>query len=111
MKLSFGLIPLFLLLTVPLRAQVNQDEAFVGPHAEKLIGEGKYEDAFAYLKNELDKNTALQTYSATVYAGLARFFLEVGKPKDASDALRYADTISARWGLGNAFAARAQTAY
>jgi len=41
-----------------------------GPHIDKLIGEGKYDEAFEFLKAGIEKNNTLHTYSATYYAGL-----------------------------------------
>jgi tetratricopeptide (TPR) repeat protein len=110
MSRRLGLILLFLLSSAPSWAQI-EDETFDGPDIDKLIGEGRYDEAFEFLKAGIEKNNTLHTYSATYYAGLGKFFMEVGKPKDAGEALKLADTISARTGLGNGFTAREQAAF
>ncbi len=106
----FGFILLFLPVCAVSWAQI-EDETFNGPHIDKLIGEGRYEEAFEFLKAGIQKNETLQTYSATFYAGLGKFYMEVGRPKDAIEALKVADTVAARTGRGNGFAAREMAAY
>jgi tetratricopeptide (TPR) repeat protein len=110
MSHRFGLILLFLLICAASWAQI-EDETFDGPHIDKLIGEGKYEEAFEFLKAGIEKNNTLQTYSATYYAGLGKFYMEVGRPKDAGEALKVAETVSSRTGLGNGFTAREMAAF
>ncbi len=105
MPRSLGFVLLFLLSCTLSTAQ-NQDEFFAGPHIDKLIGEGKYPEAYDFLKDGIAKNTAMKTYSATYYAGMGKFFIEVGNMKDAADALKAADSVASQSGLGNANTAR-----
>jgi tetratricopeptide (TPR) repeat protein len=105
-----GVILLFLFLAILSWAQV-EDETFNGPHIDKLIGEGRYDEAFEFLKAGIEKNHTLQTYSATYYAGLGKFYMETGRPKDALEALKVAETVSSRTGLGNGFTAREMAAF
>jgi tetratricopeptide (TPR) repeat protein len=105
-----GLILVFLLICAASPAQI-EDETFNGPHIDKLIGEGRYEEAFEFLKSGIQKREIEQTYSATFYAGLGKFYMEVGKPKDALEALKAAETVAARTGLGNAFTAREMASF
>jgi tetratricopeptide (TPR) repeat protein len=110
MLCRLGLILLSLLLCAASWAQV-EDETFNGPHIDKLIGEGRYEEAFEFLKAGIQKREIQQSYSATFYAGLGKFYMEEGRPKDALEALKAAETVAARTGLGNAFTAREMAAY
>lgn len=111
MSRPFGFILLFLPICAASWTQQIEDETFNGPHIDKLIGEGRYEEAFEFLKAGIQKNETLQTYSATFYAGLGKFYMEVGRPKDAIEALKVADTVASRTGLGNGFAAREMAAF
>ncbi len=106
----FGLILLFLPVCAVSWAQI-EDETFNGPHIDKLIGEGRYEEAFEFLKAGIQRRDIQQAYSATFYAGLGMFYMEVGRPKDAIESLKVADTVASRTGLGNGFAAREMAAY
>jgi len=105
-----GLVLLYLLVCAGSPAQtLNQDELFAGPHIDKLIGEGKYQDAYEFIKAGIEKNEVTKAYSATFYAGLGTFFIEVGQIKDAAETLKVADAVSSRTGLGNSYTARAMT--
>jgi len=107
---DYGITLLLFVIVAPLWAQ-NQDETFAGPHIDKLIGEGKYQDAYDFIKSGALKYEAQQRVSATYYAGFGKFFLEVGKPKDAGEALRIADTASGQSGESTHFSLREQAAY
>ncbi len=112
MSRRFGITLLFLFFCTAAWAQTQrEDEIFNGPHLDKLIGEARYEEAFELIKAGIEKNQALETYSAVYYALLAKFYMETGRPKDAGDALKAADTIAARTGIGNGFTAREMAAY
>ncbi len=73
-----------------LSAAQTEEENFDGPHIDKLIGEGKYQEAYDYIKAGAQKNDAKQRVSATYYAGFGKLFLEVGKPQEAAKALKVA---------------------
>jgi tetratricopeptide (TPR) repeat protein len=104
------LVLLLLLVSTPSWAQ-NQDTVFVGPHIDKLIGEGKYKEAQEFIKSGIDKSAILKTYSATYYAGAAKFYMEIGNVRDAGEALKAADAIAANTGVGNDITAREQAAF
>lgn len=105
MARSLRFLVWFFIFAVRAWGQV-EDETFNGPHIDKLIGEGKYEEAFKFIQAGLEKNGILQTYSATFFAGAGKFYLETGRLKEAGEALKAADTLAARTGIGIAFAAR-----
>lgn len=91
--------------------QLHQDEIFAGPHIDILIGAGRYQEAYEFLKNGIEKNNAQKTYSATYYAGLGKLCMEMGKLKDAAEALKVAETISSQTGLANDSTAREKAAF
>jgi tetratricopeptide (TPR) repeat protein len=106
-------VGIFLWLTLmagPSGAQ-TQEETFSGPHIDKLIGEGKYQEAYEFIAAGVQKSNAEQRISATFYSGFGKFFLEVGKPMDAASALQVAETASARTGESQHFYLREQAAY
>lgn len=106
-----GFAALFLLLAAVTGAQQKNDESFLGPHIDKMIGEGKYDEIFDFLKAAIQTSQVTESYSATHYAGLGMFYIEIGQVKDAGEALKIAETVSSRTGLGNAFTARERAAY
>ncbi len=110
MSRGFSIILSLLLVAAPSWAQ-NQDETFSGPHIDKLIGEGRYQEAYDFITAGAQKTNAQQRISATYYAGFGKFFLEVGKLQDAAQALNIADTASAQTGESLHFALREQAAY
>jgi tetratricopeptide (TPR) repeat protein len=106
-------VGIFLWLTLivgPSGAQ-TQEETFSGPHIDKLIGEGKYQEAYEFIAAGVQKSNTEQRISATFYSGFGKFFLEVGKPMDAASALQVAETASARTGESQHFYLREQAAY
>jgi tetratricopeptide (TPR) repeat protein len=89
----------------------TEEENFDGPHIDKLIGEGKYQEAYDYLRAGVQKNEAKQRVSSTYYAGFGKLFLEVGKPQDAAQALKVAEQAASQSGQSNHFVLREQAAF
>jgi hypothetical protein len=104
------MVLLVLLMNTPTLKQ-TEEENYDGPHIDMLIGQGKYLEAYDFLKAGVQKNDARQRISATYYAGFGKFFIEVGKPKDASQALKIAETASSQSGQANDFTAREMAAF
>ncbi len=107
---SVGIVLLVLSVAAVLWPQ-TEEENFDGPHIDKLIGEGKYQEAYDFIKAGVQKNEAKQLVSATYYTGFCKFFLEVGMPMDAGKALEVADRAASRSGVSNHFTLREQAAY
>jgi ATP/maltotriose-dependent transcriptional regulator MalT len=110
MTRGFAFTVLFALVSAPSWPQ-NQDETFSGPHIDKLIGEGRYQEAYDFIAAGVQMSNAQQRVSATYYAGFGKFFLEVGRPMDAAEALKAADRASAQSGESAHFYLREQAAY
>jgi len=100
----------FLLMTATSSAQ-SEEEYFDGPQIDKLIGEGKYQDAYDFIKFGVQKNNAQQRISATYYAGYGKFYLEVGMLTDAAEALKIAAKASGLTGQSVPFTLRQQADY
>jgi tetratricopeptide (TPR) repeat protein len=100
----------FLLMPAPSWAQ-TVEEYIDGPQIEKLIGEGRYQDAYEFIKSGVQKNEVRQRISATYYAGYGKFYLEVGMLKDAAEALKIADRASGLTGQSFLFTLREQADY